>query len=177
VKKEKENKMGRIFIESPKLISRESVDCEEDLKLVPRKINLNPPPEDGRCECCGRHISELKPFGGPGDPLVGDFSGAYLIKKFRDIEPPDREAYLALEEAIKDYNGNIDEADQRKVLIAKYGRKRGCIIWRNWVRFQWGKAGSVATAPAWMILNTSINYLRSSEADKRPNRRGMQKRR
>lgn len=48
-------------------------------------IWLNPPPVDNRCECCGRHISELKPFGGPGDPLVGDFSGAFLVKHFRDL--------------------------------------------------------------------------------------------
>jgi hypothetical protein len=125
VKREEENEMGRIFMESPKLISRESVDCEEDLKLVPRKINLNPPPEDGRCECCGRHISELKPFGGPGDPLVGDFSGAYLIKKFRSDLPPDREAYLALKVAIKDCYDQVGEDDMRKVLTAKYGRKKG----------------------------------------------------
>jgi len=48
-------------------------------------IWLNPPPDDNRCECCGRHIRELKPFGGPGDPLVGDFNGAFLVKHFRDL--------------------------------------------------------------------------------------------
>ena len=30
-------------------------------------IHINPPPPDRRCECCRRHISELKPFGGAGD--------------------------------------------------------------------------------------------------------------
>jgi len=48
-------------------------------------VRINPPPSDERCECCGRHVSELKPFGGPGDPLVGDFSGALLAKHFRRI--------------------------------------------------------------------------------------------
>ena len=48
------------------------------------KIVINPPPSDSRCECCGKHVSELKPFGGPGDPLVGDFNGALLVKTFRD---------------------------------------------------------------------------------------------
>ena len=61
-----------------------SVDCEEDLKTKPGMINLNPPPQDGKCECCGKHISEIKPFGGSGDPLVGYFTGAYLVKKWRD---------------------------------------------------------------------------------------------
>jgi len=51
----------------------------------PVKIHINPPPQDKRCERCGRHISELKPFGGAGDPLVGDFSGALLIKTFRSM--------------------------------------------------------------------------------------------
>ena len=48
-------------------------------------IRINPPPSDNRCNGCGRHIRELKPFGGPGDPLVGDFSGAFLMKHFRDL--------------------------------------------------------------------------------------------
>jgi hypothetical protein len=46
-------------------------------------IQINPPPSDERCEGCGRHVSEIKPFGRPGDPLVGDFSGALLVKHFR----------------------------------------------------------------------------------------------
>ena len=50
---------------------------------------VNPPPADGRCECCGTHMSELKPFGGSGDPLVGDFTGALLVKKFRELIPQD----------------------------------------------------------------------------------------
>ena len=46
---------------------------------------INPPPSDERCECCNKHISELKPFGGPGDPLVGDFTGVLLKKNFRGM--------------------------------------------------------------------------------------------
>jgi len=54
-------------------------------KNKPMTIWINPPPVDNRCECCGRNISELKPFGGPGDPLVGDFSGALLVKHARAL--------------------------------------------------------------------------------------------
>ena len=50
-------------------------------------ILINPSPNDKRCMCCGRHISELKQFGGPGDPLVGDFRGAKLVKTFRQEFP------------------------------------------------------------------------------------------
>jgi len=50
-------------------------------------ILINAPPEDGRCNICERSIDELKPYGGPGDPLVGDFTGAKLVKQFREIFP------------------------------------------------------------------------------------------
>ena len=46
-------------------------------------IHINPPPSSARCECCLRHISEIKAFGGKGDPVRGDFSGAKLVKNFR----------------------------------------------------------------------------------------------
>jgi len=49
------------------------------------RVYINPPPSDAKCECCGKHISELKPFGKAGDPLVGDFNGQLLIKTFRTM--------------------------------------------------------------------------------------------
>lgn len=48
-------------------------------------ISINPPPRDKKCECCNRHISKLKLFGGAGDPLVGDFKGQLLLKNFRSM--------------------------------------------------------------------------------------------
>ena len=48
---------------------------------------INGPPDHGCCNICNRHISELEPFGGPGDPCVGDFSGMKLLKKFREELP------------------------------------------------------------------------------------------
>mgnify|MGYP007044126081 CR=1 FL=1 len=44
------------------------------------RLLINPPPQDGSCEVCGRTANELKPYGKEGDPLVG---GALLIKSFR----------------------------------------------------------------------------------------------
>lgn len=46
-------------------------------------IQINTPPSNLCCERCGKHISKLKPFGKAGDPLVGDFDGARLVKTFR----------------------------------------------------------------------------------------------
>lgn len=55
---------------------------------IKKTIRINPPPHDHRCEVCGKGEKELKPFGKAGDPLVGDFNGAYLVKTFRSMAMP-----------------------------------------------------------------------------------------
>jgi hypothetical protein len=50
------------IIDNNGVLSLGSISSESDLEIEPR-ININPPPEDGRCDCCGKHISELTPFG------------------------------------------------------------------------------------------------------------------
>jgi len=81
------------------------------------KIYINPPPKDARCECCGRHVSELKPFGGAGDPLVGDFKGATLVKTFRRMAPPGIHSYEV--DDLLDEEGHLDE----KKFIEKYSKE------------------------------------------------------
>jgi len=71
--------MDEYFIKTDEICSIFKVMGEADLKLRPG-LNLNAPPADGKCQCCGRHITELKPFGNSSDPL---FCGAFLIKIFR----------------------------------------------------------------------------------------------
>ena len=101
----------------------DKIKNEDDLKLKPGQ-NINPPPGDGRCDCCGRHISELKPFGGPGDPLVGDFTGAFLVKGYRNLGFYNEEGDKAQKEAAKCYIadgfGNIYDW-----MIYKYGIEKG----------------------------------------------------
>lgn len=48
-------------------------------------LTINPPPIDKKCQRCGKPISELQPFGKAGDPLVGNFEGAKLVKTFRSM--------------------------------------------------------------------------------------------
>jgi len=50
------------------------------------KIYINPPPQDKCCQCCGKNAKDLKPYGKAGDPLVGDFDGAILLKTFRTVD-------------------------------------------------------------------------------------------
>ena len=42
-----------------------------------KTIIINPPPQDEKCECCKKHISQLKPF------TKGIFKGGLLVKTFR----------------------------------------------------------------------------------------------
>jgi hypothetical protein len=78
-------------------------------------ISINPPPQDRRCDCCRRHINELKPFGKAGDPLVGDFDGSILVRIYRTMEAhiPEYDEILKL---VKDWDGlfktNKELADQ-----------------------------------------------------------------
>jgi hypothetical protein len=100
-----------------------SIESEADLNLRPG-VNINPPPRDGKCQCCGRHISELKPYGKAGDPLLGDFGGGLLVKRWRHEGPFDEAAESAMEEALRCYK---DEGFEYASdwLMSKYGRERG----------------------------------------------------
>lgn len=86
-------------------------------------ISINPPPSDGKCEHCGKHISELRAFGGKGDPLVGDFTGAKLLKTFRGMAPIVRDKEFVL--LSKEYEDNKkDWKTFEKELIKIVGTKR-----------------------------------------------------
>ena len=114
--------MAKILIKEKRSISLGSVDSERDLKLRPG-TNINPPPPDGRCDCCGKHISEVKPYGKAGDPLVGDFSGALLVKNFRPDGPYYEEVAKAVTEADKNY---VDAGYKEPLdwVINKYGTQK-----------------------------------------------------
>lgn len=102
-----------------------AISKEEDLRLTGYRAIINPPPGDGRCHVCGKHISELTPFGGPGDPLVDDFSGELLVKTFRRSYMYDEEAGKAWEEADKAMEEASGLNDPLPWFIAKYGEEKG----------------------------------------------------
>jgi hypothetical protein len=116
--------MSQKIIEGNGIVSSTNVDCEKDLRPQPG-ININsPPPWEEICDCCLRHISELKPFGGPGDPLVGDFTGRLLVKNYRPDGPYDEAAERLFGEAESRF---IEEgfADVFAYLQNKYGEEEG----------------------------------------------------
>jgi hypothetical protein len=133
--------MGKIIYEGTNFIDLGTVSCEEDLKPIPGKINHNPPPEDGRCECCGKHISELTPFGGTGDPVAGDFTDALLVKKFRPKLSSKRDEIVAVQKVWK-MAGRENGLDSCvKVLVAKLDRKTGKVCP--------GQVNSFEVEPSW----------------------------
>ena len=60
---------------------------ERNLPLPPGSYGELPPGVDVMCDICHRCDSELKPFGGAGDPLVGDFQGALVVILYQEWTP------------------------------------------------------------------------------------------
>jgi len=121
--------MAEVMIKTDRAISLGSIDGEEDLKPRKGTININPPPADGRCNCCKKHIDELQPFGKAGDPLVGDFDGALLVKKYRTVfPPPDTETQEIFDRFIGNREPGVDYDKAKKLLVQEYGAEDAEII-------------------------------------------------
>lgn len=125
--------MTQILFQEDWVISLGAIGKEENWKQTGCFI-INPPPPDGRCEVCGRHLRELKPFGGPGDPLVGDFSDELLVKTFRpDFPLPDE--IREVNKRAKKEESIRSKDDFESWLIANYSedeRKRLDEIYEMW---------------------------------------------
>ena len=101
----------------------EAINCKEDLKLSPGYLHINPPPLDGRCDCCGKHNSELKPFSVFGRTSGIDIEGALLVKTWRPMATPDEEVDSIMEEF---FGGRPSDEDHKKAeqrLIEVYGKQ------------------------------------------------------
>jgi hypothetical protein len=96
--------MQKSLFEENGITCLETFDGEEVSKSK-GGININPSPREWICQCCGRPESELTPFGKAGDPLVGDFDGALLLKAYRSSWP------FTFEEAEKIHEAFCDGLD------------------------------------------------------------------
>lgn len=133
--------MSEKILSNNSCISLGSIDGEADLKPRPGVININPPPQGGRCDCCGKHIRELKPFGGPGDPLDDDFTESLLVKTYRPMGPYVEEAEKAVREAEKCYKSDGFDNDLAW-MVDKYGEEKAdeldaaewynCAVFSHW---------------------------------------------
>jgi hypothetical protein len=103
-----------------------NVENEDDLKskLI---FYIDRPPWHIRCFCCLRHIDELDAFGGPGDPLVGDFTGAKLVRIYRSLCRHNEEFERINDEAKKKYLADGFE-NGNDWIVAKYGEEKASEI-------------------------------------------------
>lgn len=100
---------------------------------------INPPPEDGRCECCGKHISELNPF---DDPRYQHLTGKYLVRNFRRALPHNEEAEQAIFEAENELSkSNSENKTVYDWLHEKYGEKGLSLYYLG--------EGSLTISPSW----------------------------
>lgn len=75
-----------------------------ELEAPKVQLSINPLPKDGKCNCCGKHINNLRAFD-KSDEFV---NGAKLVKNFRTMAMPViDERYIKIEKeyAEKDYEG------------------------------------------------------------------------
>ena len=84
-----------------------------------QEIHINPPPQDRCCECCGKNIKDLKPFGKEGDPLVGNFEGALLVKTFRAMARHDEKLDKEVEK-VKDWEKLFKENKKKAEDLSFY---------------------------------------------------------
>jgi hypothetical protein len=100
-----------------------AISCEEDLNLSPGFVHINAPPESGRCDCCGRHLSELKPFSLLGHPSGMYIEGALLVKNYRPSAPYDERVVRILKEF---FGGRLSDEEEEKAwerLVEVYGHE------------------------------------------------------
>ena|SRR5208337_4839460 len=93
--------------------------CLQDVRKEETLAKSTPPP-DFRCDVCHKLVSELKPFGGPGDPLVGDHNGELVVEKWRPF------VYLNQKGANAWVHGLIMAPDNLlSWFIERYGEEEG----------------------------------------------------
>ncbi len=74
--------------------------CKENCQQSPGF--LNNPPADGRCNCCGKHLGELKPFSLMSPASRTGLEEVLLVKNMRPMAPLNEEMDRILERFVGD---------------------------------------------------------------------------
>jgi hypothetical protein len=114
--------MAVIRFENPNVICLVAISSEEDLQC--QKMSINPPPADGKCDCCDKHINDLEPFSISNYSDVGDIDGALLVKRFRTMAPPNEEVDRIMKEFFGSCLSDEDEKKAEERLIEVYGKEK-----------------------------------------------------
>lgn len=115
--------MAEILIQDGNCISLGSIDSEEDVKPRNGSININPPPSDDRCDCCGRDVNDLKPFDETEDFFLDDCDDALLVKILRPFGLRDEQAERIYEEYFNDDQTESQRERAKQLMALNYGEK------------------------------------------------------
>jgi hypothetical protein len=115
--------MSMLSVDTKGRVNLEAISTEDYLTDVPR---------DFKCDLCGRELSELEPFGRPGDPLMGNYEGELLVKVWRRQKPFVEEYAEAWKEAEEN---RVDPHDSREWFIRKYKEVKGGMIAHAWSNY------------------------------------------
>jgi len=95
--------------------------CKEDCPVSPGF--LNNPPADGRCNCCGKHLGELKPFSVMSEASKPGLEEVLLVQNVRPLAPLHKGLERTLDEFFGDCLNAEDEEIAEERLIEVYGSK------------------------------------------------------
>ena len=122
--------MGEFFVRGGAVVgsSRECSDCIclDEYAFRERYLDSLDPPE--KCDCCGRHLGELKPFT-EGDPVVSHFKGKLLARRYRPDAPPTEEVNKMMDEFFGNFITYEDHREAYEKLIQKYGEEEAEKLW------------------------------------------------
>lgn len=100
--------------------------CLDDYEFEERCIYNWKQPE--RCDCCGRHLDELRPFT-EGDPVTDYFNGKLLARRDRPDAPPTEEVNKIMDEFFGSCITYEDHQKAKEKLIQKYGEEEAENLW------------------------------------------------
>jgi hypothetical protein len=99
----------------------EGSNNEERYQLFPGCLPY--PPADGRCNCCGKHISDLRPFSVFGNTSGMDIKEVLLVKNVRPQIASIEEIDRILEEVFEGCRSDEDYKKAEEMLVVVFGKE------------------------------------------------------
>ena len=101
------------------ICEEKEIDYSQGLTKV-ENLTKSSPPADFRCDVCKKLVSELKPFGCPGDPLVNDHTGELVVERWRPFVLLNQKAANAWVHALIQAGDNL-----LSWFVERYGEEDG----------------------------------------------------
>ena len=117
--------MNKKILRNSNVVSLGNILKQKELNQTQR-FNMNLPPEDGCCNCCDRHVKELKQHVNADDSLPGDFGRKLFVKRYRRSTPYDEKAEKAYKRAKRQIKKEGKSGDDPLVMMIRiFGKEDG----------------------------------------------------